>query len=107
MIKSEKASRFEKLCWYWKEENRLLREKIQNCVRLEDILTDYDYFKTKLLNPLELEISKDLWEERTKIKENHTIEHRFPHWKRWEKTTWKSFKNICGAEMKKYGYKVN
>ncbi len=46
-------SRFEKICWKWQYENKLLREHADHIVQFEGLITDYAYFKEKLLTSIE------------------------------------------------------
>lgn len=100
-------NRFEKLCWYWLVENRCLRSCIGQTVQLEKLLSDYDYFKDKLLNPLQLDISESKWLEATNIPKNVTRGYRIPHWSSWDVKMQRAFERICGEEMAKNGYSLN
>ena len=51
-------TRFEKVCWLWSEENRYLRENIPTTVRFECLLRDYDYFCSRVLEPISAHIRR-------------------------------------------------
>lgn len=98
--------RFEKLCWYWMVENKYLRECIGKTIHFEKIILEYDYFKKNVLKPLNLEISRETWEEIINKPKNATVSHKLPHWSKWDKRTKEAFERICGEEMRKSGYEL-
>ncbi len=102
-----RMSRFERLCWYWMIENKYLRECIDRFVRFEDIITDYNYFKRNVLDYINLNIPREVWEHEVNKPKNITIVHKLPHWSEWSSELMESFKRICGDEMKIYGYKLD
>lgn len=97
-------SRFEKLCWYWKVENEYLRDHINEFVRLEDILKDYKYLQTHLLDPLKLSIAREQWHELRHQRRNRSARYAIPHWTSWPAFLAETYERICGAEMRRYGY---
>jgi len=103
----DRMSRFEKLCWYWATENKYLRKCINKFVRFEDIIRDYTYFKKNVLEYLNLDIPREIWEREVNRPKNITIAHKLPHWSEWSSELIEAFKRICGDEMKIYGYKLD
>lgn len=103
--KWEDMNRFERLCWYWDIENRYLHENIDITIYFEKLISDYEYFNEILLEPLKLQIPKDIWEEEVKSPKNITKKHTFPHWSEWDPEKLESFNKICGETMKNLGYK--
>jgi hypothetical protein len=122
--KWEDMDRFQKLCWYWKHTNDFISSKVEQTVHFEKILTDYDYFKKNILEPIGLNISNQNWEKevgkpkntsRKKMlkqnvkraaffwKTNPAIE-AIPHWSRWDARRIKQFDDICSKTMKRFGY---
>ncbi|MHA1294589.1 MAG: hypothetical protein ACTSQJ_18260, partial [Promethearchaeota archaeon] len=99
-------SRFEKLCWYWMAENKYLRERVGKTVQFEKIISNYEYFSQNILKPLNMEISKKIWEEKIIQPRNITIDYKYPHWCDWNEEK-DIFNIICGEEMGKNGYKIN
>lgn len=97
-------NRFEKLCWYWDVENRYLYENIDTIIHFEKLISDYKYFNEKLLEPLNLDIPKEIWEDEIKAPKNVTKKHTIPHWNDWDLERLESFNKICGETMKKLGY---
>lgn len=99
-------SRFERICWYWQAENRYLRQSIETRVQLEKIVSSYDYFKSKLLDELGLEISRQAWQEAASIPKNATEQHKISHWREWGQDMMRRFQDICGEEMAENGYEL-
>jgi hypothetical protein len=97
-------TRFEKLCWYWKNENNHLRINIKNMINFEKIISDYDYFSEKVLNILGLEISEFLWEKERNKPKNITTDYTLPKWPNWTEEEKSIFNEICGEEMRLSGY---
>jgi len=97
--------RFEKCCWYWASENKKLYKQLGTAIQFELLLTDYDYFKSKMLDVLKIEISKTLWENERKFKSaNKTSLFKCPSYEDWP-SPWKdSFWKICGNVMANNGY---
>jgi hypothetical protein len=116
-------SRFEKLCWYWNHSNFYIKERLNDFIRFEDILADYDIFSRKILAPLKIEISKDKWENmiRKSVNTSATLKTKYfikrmipfhstevlekiPHWKNWDVDMTDKFWSICGKIMNEFGY---
>jgi len=99
-------SRFEKLCWYWQEENRYLRENIQNLVKFEEILKDYEYFRNNILEKIGICLSEEIWKREVNNPKNVTKEYSIPPWSEWDKKKKDIFKEICASEMRKNKYEI-
>lgn len=99
-------NRFDKLCWYWDVENRYLHKNIDITIHFEQLISNYEYFNEKLLEPLNLEIPKEVWEREVKTPKNITKKYTIPHWNTWNPVKLESFNKICGETMKKLGYKI-
>jgi hypothetical protein len=100
-------SRFEKICWAWMDTNRHLMSfiPVDNIVRFESVISDFAYFKNKLLDKLKLSISKEIWESCVSQKSiNATKVHYSPHWSKWSNIERSAFERICGETMAKLGY---
>lgn len=104
--KWDTMNRFERLCWYWDVENRYMIENIDRIIYFEKLLSDYDYFNKNLLEPLNLEITKETWENEISAPKNITKKHAIPRWNEWCPEKLKSFYEICGETMQVLGYKV-
>ena len=88
-------------------ENKFLRECIGGSpVQFEKVISDYSYFKEALLEPLGLNIPKEIWEREVKKPRNITMKHKLPHWRKWDRRMREIFEEICGEEMEKLGYKL-
>ena len=99
-------NRFERLCWYWDIENRYLGESIDNIIKFEKLISNYEYFRTNLLIPLNLEISEEIWQKEVKTPKNITPKHNLPHWTKWDQHKKEKFFEICGDTMNNLGYSV-
>lgn len=99
-------NRFEKSCWYWDVENRYLHENIDTIIYFEQLISDYDYFNKKILEPLNLEIPKEIWEQEIKSPKNITQKFTIPKWNDWDSEKLESFNRICGETMKELGYEI-
>ena len=104
--KWEEMTRFEKLCWMWSADNRMMRENLQYTIKFELWLSDYDYFKTKILDHLEIVINADTWDKFVTQVHNQTPKYRMPSYENWSNQQRESFDRICGEEMKINDYKI-
>ena len=98
--------RFARLCWYWQKENENLRKTVSNYVRFEDLITDFDYFRLKLLDPIGVSLAEEQWSSAVRSPMNTTPRHSLPRWFHWDAAMSETFERICGHEMQMYGYKV-
>lgn len=98
-------NQFEKCCWVWASENTILYEQFGPALKFEILLKDYIYFKSKLLDPLDLNIGIDEWQKERLIKsENKTKKFTCEPYSQWS-VVWKdTFWKICGDMMQKNGY---
>ena len=103
-VKWSAMSRFERLCWYWQTENCYPRTSIGKAVKFEEIISSYDYFQTRLLDPLGLDISEEIWRNAVISPVNKTQSHKIPYWSEWDDETISIFEKICGKEMEANGY---
>jgi len=55
-------SRFQRLCWLWQADNAFIRTSLDHTVRFELLLSDYDYFKSELLDYVGLEVDPGIEE---------------------------------------------
>ena len=100
-------SRFEKLCWQWQHDNRIMGNAITHRIHFEQMLSDYDYFKEKLLDFLDVSISQESWQRYVSKPRNATHHHRLDTWEHWPKDQCAALERICGDEMAKYGYRLS
>lgn len=100
----EELSRFEKLCWLWAADNKFIRENTTHSIKFELLRKDFDYFKTNVLDFLELEMEADIWHSEISKVYNSTPRYTFPEFKDWSTEHKKQFEKICGEEMAQYGY---
>lgn len=101
----ETMTRFERVCWKWQSENKFLRETMDaDPIKFELLITDYDYFKEKLLKTLNLSISKEQWETAKNQPKHASPQHKMPKWEEWTAAEKQIFTRICGEEMMALGY---
>jgi len=96
----KKESRFEKICWYWVESNDRVSKHIDKYINLEKIISDWDYFKTNILDYLGLKMSRKLWEDlkAVRINKNKT------NYDKWTEDQKNIFNVMCEKTMEKFGY---
>lgn len=102
--KWDDLSRFEKLCWLWTADNKFIRENTNHTIKFELLRKDFDYFKTNVLDFLELEMGADIWHAEINKVYNSTPRYTFPDFEDWSAEHKKQFEKICGEEMAQYGY---
>jgi hypothetical protein len=97
---------FQMCCNIWAEENKEVRLLSDGFIRLEDILTDFDEYKKKLLKPLGIKQGKRQWEKIVSHKVNATKKFTFPKYEMWTKKNKRFFQMACKEEANRYGYKM-
>lgn len=102
--KWDKMSRFEKVCWLWQEDNKYLRENIGYSIKFEKLISDYNYFKEKLLDYIGLEVSQEDWQQFINQPRNPSDKYSFPKYENWTEEQKQQFWSICGEEMELNGY---
>lgn len=103
----EKMDRFERVCWSWMDTYELLIKHIpkERWIRLEDFVTDFDYAKRRIIDPMHLDLSRSTWREVvSKPSSNATKRYAFPKWQDWSPQQQQAFRRICGDTMTKLGY---
>ena len=103
----KKMSRFEKICWLWQSDNRYLRESAGATVSFERVITDWDYFKRNLADPIGIHISQEVWQTYSKRVGNPTPAFRIGPWSSWSSLERDQFTAICGDEMRACGYEMD
>ena len=94
-----KMDRFERICWYWQEENRRLRVAIGKPVHFERILSSYAYLCEEVLGPCGIELEEPVWRSAVNSPQNVTPRHQMPKWDDWTPQQQRTFREICGEEM--------
>lgn len=106
--KWQKMNRFEKICAYWTYENEYMRLHSDVTVKFKKLMTDYEYFKSKLLDILGIDLDYETWADAmgSKVNANENIlpETLFENWTDNQKNI---FIEICGDEMQACGYSLN
>jgi hypothetical protein len=97
---------FQMCCNIWGDENRQIRNETNKFIKLEDVLTDFDEYKKKLLKPLGIKQSKKQWEKIVSQKVNATKKFTFPKYEMWTKKNKRYFEMMCKEEASYYGYKI-
>jgi len=100
-------SNFEKICWWWMDAYRMLLDQLpgQPIIHFEQTLRDYDYLKTRVLDPIGLNISQETWTaHKARRSRNSAEEYRVPHWRDWSDAEKTFFDDTCGQTMERLGY---
>lgn len=100
-------SRFEKICWMWRDTYEVLYEHIptERWLLLERLVSDYDYFRERLGKPAGIVLSEADWHAKTtKKSRNSSAAYDFPAWPDWTPEHRAQFVTICGPTMSKLGY---
>lgn len=103
-IKWKELTRFEKICWLWKDSNNYIGKYIQKFVNFETLINNYDYFQKNIEDYLDLKIGYNLWKKKIEKPANITIKHVLPPHKFWDQKLKDKFDYICEEEMRQYGY---
>ena len=75
-------NRFERICWYWQNENNVISQSLNTVVRFEKLITSYDYLQENLLTKLHIDIPESVWKEEVNQPKNSTKGNRkAKHWK--------------------------
>lgn len=115
------GDKFYQICWNWMDTTRNLMGKNLPMLRFEDLIADYDYLFTHLLEPVGLKITKAAWEvirsnkkNKTqsslyrrlyaKIKQKEYIEDSLPEFDQWPNERKQTIREVCGAVAKACGY---
>lgn len=99
-----KMSRLEKVCWQWQYTNRYMRQNLDKIVYFEKVRSDYDYFKTEVLDYLSLEIPQEAWHNYVNTPKNSSPIYKMPPFEDWTNHQKDTFRRICGEEMSHYDY---
>jgi len=102
-------SRFEKICWMWRDTYETQCECIpfERWLLLEELATDYDYFHERLVMLAGLAISQEAWRKKSVRKsKNASTSCAFPAWawEDWSRERQDGFVRIRGNTMTKLGY---
>ena len=104
--KWDELDRFARICWYWQVENAYLRSVMPPAIKFEDIISDYDDFKGKILDSCHVFISKSIWEEAVNHPVNKSKVYQMLCWDEWSRDQKKMFEDICSKEMIAGGYDI-
>lgn len=115
------ADRFIQVCTNWKLTMDQLMTNNIPIIRFEQLTTEYDYVRSKLLDPFQLELSQKEWERAKSIRTNKTPgkAYRFMYAKAkgkqfqsdelgkfdtWPREFQSTFEKICSKTATKLGY---
>lgn len=115
------GDKFYRICWNWATTTEKLLIENTSLIRFENVSQDYNYFKEKLLEPLQCQMSREQWEKAiskkvnktktrlyrkiySKIKRKSFVDEEIPEYKQWPDAYKKQLNEICGSVMKKCGY---
>lgn len=97
-------SRFEKVCWLWADANRRVAQDVPDWIAFEPLVSDYRYFRGRLLEPVGLEMDEATWNKLVSSPTNVTKKFSFPKWQDWGASQRAMFDAICGEQMARFGY---
>ena len=89
----------------WQADNRFIRQNTGFTVQFERLVTDYEYFRSQLIERLGLSIDEGAWQGRTARVTNPTPRHKYPPYDEWPAHDKATFDRICGEEMEACGYR--
>jgi hypothetical protein len=115
------ADKFAHICMQWAETTRFLVETGAHLIRLENLVSDYGYFRSEVLERCNLTLSEADWHEhvksrvnptpsrfyrfaRAKIKRRGYVPEQLPPYDQWPPSRQREFDRICGDAMAMVGY---
>jgi hypothetical protein len=117
------SDKFTQICWNWANTTEQLLKLDTELIHFEKIKSDFEYFESKILKPIGLEMTKSKWQEIVAIKVNKThaawyrwmyaklrnkvyIKDELPKYPDWTAEQKQKLVDICGPAMVKCGYKI-
>jgi hypothetical protein len=114
-------SKFEQVCWNWANTTTSLIEENADLLQFEKLTSDYEYVREKVIEPLGLEISREVWSNKAgrrvnktrtrtyrylyaKLKGREFVKDELPAYRNWDAEKKKIFRDICGDAMERAGY---
>lgn len=104
-----RMTRFEKVCWQWRDTNESLMRFIppSHWLALEHVTSDFNYFTERFSRNVGIDIPHEVWQAKVSHKSrNASGEYGFPAWEEWSGEQQESFVRICGGTMIKLGYEI-
>jgi hypothetical protein len=104
------GSRFEKLCWYWRDTVDRMLEAELPILKLDNLTGDFGYLRERLLEPEGIALDESAWRQ---MKDKQVNRNRFhpkyllrgrPQKLDWTADTEARFREICGEAMGALGY---
>lgn len=113
--------RFFQVCWNWQSTISELWNKRVKVLRIEDVLSDYDYLSKTILEPFGFDFSENLWKELkvkkknktrgkfyrfaySKIKEKQFQKNELGEFDQWSEGQKQIYTELCFDLSKKLGY---
>lgn len=100
----EELSRFEKICWLWKDAVVKTDTYCNHTIHFEKWTQDYDYFEENILQMTGITVTEEQWSDAMNTPNNQTRQYAIPHWRNWKDEYVRAFQNICGNQLEEYGY---
>jgi|GEM_PF-1781487 len=117
------GDKFTQICWNWANTTEKLLSEKTELIHFEKIKSDFDYCNEKIIQPLNLNLSKTVWEKAVLTKVNSTkplwyrwiysnlkkkklMKDELPSYPKWTDIQKKQFADICGSTMLKCGYEL-
>lgn len=105
--------RFEKLCWYWRDAVERLLERQVPVIRFEDVISNYDTVREKLLEPTGITLSRKQVEAAAAQPLNATrfrLKSLLPTRNAplvWNSDYERRFRSMCAPTMEALGYELD
>lgn len=98
-------SRFQKIVAIWNFENSYMSQHCDFTVRFEDLISQYEYAKTKLFEPLAIPVDFRTWQRFVgeKVNSRKKNEDKFSYLN-WGEDQKRFFWEECGEQMQAHGY---
>ena len=99
--------RFQKLCWMWAFTTSWVDKHMEDFVRFEDLLSDYNVLYSTILQPYGVNISERVWAARVGVRvDAHHHSFRLPPHGEWVGAMRRFYENTCGDILRRFGYDV-
>jgi len=117
------SDKFYQICWNWSNTTTQLLDAQTDLILFEKVTTDFTYFKSHILEPLNLVLPIQDWKVAVEKKVNKThskhyrwlyaklkgktyVEDELPPYEQWPDKYRQQFEELCGPAMKRCGYSL-
>ncbi len=113
--------KFWQICWNWADTTKRLVAQGIPVLQFERLVSDYEYLRTRLLEPAGIHVAEDFWEEARRNRCNRTrsrlyryvyaklrgrqpVTNTLPPYEEWSAERKQAFRDLCGEAMQLVGY---